>query len=339
MRFLTPEQGNRNMFDENSDESVLLKASNLTGYYRFHQNIIHAVEGCDLNVRKGDTIALVGESGCGKSTLGKMLMGYCLPPLDIISGSVIIDEKSLYNLSIEERRRKIWGRLISRIPQYSMNSLNPVVKIKTIVMDFMKSKAPRNSTKGVLDMAKHRFEEVGLSADVLEQYPFELSGGMKQRVVVILSSLLNPKVLIADEPTTALDVTTQRRLIEFLRNFLEKEIIQSLVFISHDIATLSQICKKFYIMYAGEIVECGDKKIILSEPLHPYTKLLLSTLPIIEKDRNFEMEDIPGFPPDLNNPPAGCRFRERCSFSTDSCNKKPSLVPREGRFVRCWLYE
>jgi peptide/nickel transport system ATP-binding protein len=268
-------------------------------------------------------------------------LGFAKRPLKFISGSVEVDGIDVYKMGYKSRARKIWGHKIGMIPQYSMNSLNPVIKIKKTIVDFMRFKIPGISEKKALNLAVSRFEEIGLEKDVIDRYPFELSGGMKQRTVIIISALLDPKVLIADEITTALDVSTQRRLIEFLNDLIKKGVIPSLIFISHDIATLNQLCDIFYVMYAGKIVEYGRREDIIYNALHPYTKLLIKTIPDIDPEiRKEKLKDIPGFPPDLRNPPKGCRFYERCSYATDICKKDPTLLEhKKGRFVSCWLYQ
>ncbi|MEM1585741.1 MAG: ABC transporter ATP-binding protein [Candidatus Bathyarchaeia archaeon] len=328
------------MSDSHSRDGEIMLAENITGYYVMENNIIHAVENCSLKLRSGDIVGIVGESGCGKSTFGKLLLGYDKPPLKLISGKVLVDGLDIYSMNFKQRARKVWGIKISRIPQYSMNSLNPVLKIKTIIKDYVKSKFPRIPERKILEMARNRLEELGLNTDVLEQYPFELSGGMKQRVVIIISTLLNPKVVIADEPTTALDVSTQRRLIEFMYNLVRKNIISSMIFISHDIAVLNQLCNYFYIMYAGEMVEFGKREDIINNPLHPYTQLLITTIPdinpAIKRDR---LKDIPGFPPDLSAPLKMCSFMTRCPYVEDRCKTKPPVIElKGGRFVRCHLF-
>lgn len=318
----------------------ILIANNLSGDYVLSNSVVHAVEDCSLELKEGDIVGIVGESGCGKSTLGKLLLGYDKPPLRLVSGKVIVDGIDVYGMPLKKRRRNIWGLKISRIPQYSMNSLNPVAKIEKIVRDYYKSKFPRMPEEKAIALTRERFKEVGLDEEILDRYPFELSGGMKQRVVIIISTLLNPKCVLADEPTTALDVSTQRRLIEFMYSLVKKKIISSMIFFSHDIATLNQICNKFYVMYAGEIVEFGKREEILNKPFHPYTKLLISAIPDIDpKIKKIMLKDIPGFPPDLRNPPSTCRFYERCLYAEDACKEHPPLkVLEEGRAVRCHLF-
>jgi peptide/nickel transport system ATP-binding protein len=322
-----------------SNKGIVVEAKNVTGDYVLKDLVVHAVEDCSLELFEGDIVGIVGESGCGKSTFGKLLIGYDKPPLRLVSGTVRVDELDIYSMKPKMRSRKIWGVKISRIPQYSMNSLNPVARIKTIVKDYYRSKFPGISEKKALERAAARFEEVGLERDILERYPFELSGGMKQRVVIILSTLIDPKCVIADEPTTALDVSTQRRLIEFMYTLVKKKIVASMIFFSHDIATLNQMCNYFYVMYAGQIVEYGKREDIINNPLHPYTKLLISAIPDIDpKIRENRLKDIPGFPPDLRDPPETCRFLERCPYAEDACKKRQSLIDKGGRKVRCRLF-
>jgi peptide/nickel transport system ATP-binding protein len=325
---------------EANREELLFEAKDVTGDYVLPGSIIHAVEGCSLELKNREVIGLVGESGCGKSTLGKLILGYDKPPLKLISGSVTVNGLNIYSMNLRERSKKVWGVKISRIPQYSMNSLNPVVKIKTIAVDYLKMKIPKISEKEIISKVKNVFEEIGLKAEVLERYPFELSGGMKQRAVIGISTILHPQVLVADEPTTALDVSTQRRLIEFMSGLVKKDIVPSMIFISHDIATLNQICDYFCVMYAGEMIEYGKREEIINDPLHPYTKLLINTVPTFDPEiKKRGLKDIPGFPPDLENPPEGCRFCERCSEAMDICSKKPSYCEvKNRRLVRCWLF-
>ena len=339
MKYSILELGSSRKMSYIKENKVLLEASNVSGDYVLPESTVHAVEKCSLTMRRGDVVGLAGESGCGKSTFGKLLLGYNKPPLRLSSGSVKVDGVDIYSMGSKERSQKVWGTKISRVPQYSMNSLTPVDKIKKIVKDFMQSKNPGISERESASIARKQFEEVGLDADILERYSFELSGGMKQRAVIVISLLLNPSVLIADEPTTALDVSTQRRLIEFMYNLIKKGIIPSMIFISHDIATLKQICDYMCIMYAGEMVESGRMVDVINDPLHPYTKLLINTVPSISPEtKKTKLKDIPGFPPDLREPIKGCRFYERCSSAKDVCKEKPPYAEAgRGRLVRCWL--
>lgn len=321
---------------------MLIEATNVKGYYYVPEGRVHAVDECTLKLHEGAIIGIAGESGCGKSTLGKLLMGYNKPPLRMVGGSITIDGVNVYNLSWNERKR-VWGSLVAMIPQYSMNSLTPTHKVRTLIVDAMKEKFRSSISEGeILERAEGRFKDLGLSLTALDMYPFELSGGMKQRAVIAISVLLNPKVLIVDEPTSALDVSTQRLLLELLYYIVKREIVKSMIVISHDIAALRQICDYMCIMYAGKIMEGAPMEKMISHPLNPYAKLLLDAVVTPESEiRKRRLEGIPGAPPQLLEPPIGCRFSERCPYAFDRCKREepPFLEVEIDRFVACWLHE
>ncbi|MGB9759963.1 MAG: ABC transporter ATP-binding protein [Thermoproteota archaeon] len=322
-------------------DKFTLKAVNVRGYYKTIRGYVKAVDGCSLATHEGDIIGLAGESGSGKSTLGKLLIGYNKPPLNLISGHVDIGNIKIYNLSWNERR-KLWGSLVTMIPQYSMNSLNPVIKISDFIVDTIKQHSKEISKKDIIEKAIQRFDELQLSQSVLNMYPFELSGGMKQRVVIVASTLLNPSVIVADEPTSALDVSTQRALLELLYKIVKQKIVKSMVIISHDIATLYQISNYVYIMYAGKVVEASNTEELIGDPLHPYTKILINAVTTPEPTtRKQKLVSMSGAPPNLLNPPIGCRFYHRCPFAMEKCKSEepPLWEIKPGRFVACWLYK
>jgi len=319
---------------------TLLKAVNLEGGYEVRAGLVKAVDKCSLTLSEGEILGIIGESGCGKSTLGKLLMGFTKPPLKLINGRVLIGEIDIYSYDLEERRR-FWGSLISMVPQYSMNALNPTMKIGDFIYDFLKQHRRDITREEALEMASTRLKSLNLSPDVLDMYPFELSGGMRQRVVIMISALLNPKILICDEPTSALDVSTQRVLLELLYNMVKVEkIVDSMIIISHDVAAISQICDALYVMYAGKIVEKGPLEEVLEEPLHPYTRALIScVLTPEERIRKSRITGLKGAPPDLLNPPAHCRFAARCPLAFDKCRQaEPPLLKVGEREVACWLF-
>ena len=321
----------------------ILEVQKIRGGYETPYGFVRAVDGCSLVAYEGEILGIAGESGCGKSTFAHLIIGYVKPPLKVLEGTSIIDNTDIYKLSWTERRTKVWGRLVSVIPQYSMNSLNPTKRIKDLVLDVIREKYRTPPPKDkIIEMARVRFEELGLSDKVLDMYPIELSGGMKQRAVIAISTLLNPKLLIADEPTSALDVSTQKRLLQLLYNLVRrKNIVRTLIMISHDIATLRQICDRMCIMYAGKIVELASTEDIINYPLHPYTKGLINSVVSVEPSlRKKVLKGIPGAPPNLINPPPGCRFHPRCPNALPICYKKePPLVEiNERRYVACWLY-
>lgn len=321
---------------------MLLEAVNIKGYYNTSRGYVRAVDGCSLKVKEGEIAGIAGESACGKSTLGKLLIGYDKPPLKMVEGKVIVDGINIYDFPWS-KRKSLWGSLVAMIPQYSMNSLNPTIKISDFIVDAMKEKfqSKKVSKDEVLKKAELRFKELGLSAGVLDMYPFELSGGMKQRAVIAISTLLNPRLLVADEPTSALDVSTQKLLLELLLYVVKSRIVGSLIVISHDIASLRQICDQTYIMYAGKIVESSPTDEIIDCPFHPYTKLLLNAVITIQPEiREQRLKSISGTPPQLVKPPQGCRFFERCPDAMGKCKDEepPSIEVKPGRFVACWLY-
>jgi len=321
---------------------ILIEAVDVKGYYYIPAGRVHAVDGCTLRLHEGEILGIAGESGSGKSTFGKLIMGYNKPPLRMVSGRITIDGVSIYDMSWRERR-KIWGSLIAMIPQYSMNSLPPTHKIQKLIFDAMTEKFPSNISKEeILERAKRRFKDLGLPPFALNMYPFELSGGMKQRAVIAISTLLNPKALIVDEPTSALDVSTQRLLLELLYYIVKREIVKSMIIISHDIATLRQICDYMYIMYAGKVMEGAPIEDMINNPLHPYTQLLLDAVVTPEPEiRKRRLKGIAGAPPPLLKPPVGCRFNERCPYAFDRCKREepPFSEVEPNRFVACWLIE
>ncbi|RLE86942.1 MAG: ABC transporter ATP-binding protein [Thermoprotei archaeon] len=319
---------------------MLLRAINLKGGYEIRSGFVKAVDGCSLTLSEGEILGIIGESGCGKTTLGKLLMGFTMPPLKLLSGKVLISDIDLYSYDLENRRR-FWGSLISMVPQYSMNALNPTIKIKDFIYDFLKQHKRDITREEALEIASVRLKSLNLSPSVLDMYPFELSGGMRQRVVIMISSLLNPKILICDEPTSALDVSTQRVLLELLYNMVKLEkIVSSMIIISHDVAAISQICDTLYVMYAGKIVEKGPLDEVLEEPLHPYTKALIScVLTPEERIRRSRITGLKGAPPNLLNPPAHCRFAARCPLAFSKCKQaEPPLMRIGNREVACWLF-
>ena len=328
----------------------VIKIKDLKGYYRGSFGVVHAVDGVSLTVNRGDIIAIAGESGCGKSSLAELITGKPIQLLQLEGGQVFVNDLSMYELDEEFIRKEILCTVIGYVPQSSQNSLNPVKKIKALILDVMRERIgrkPKNEPKykeKVLQRVAEHFKKLGLERFVLEKYPHELSGGMKQRIVVGISTLWNPLILIVDEPTSALDVTTQQRLIETFKHLKETGIVETILFISHDIPVLAQICNTCIIMYAGKIVEEASMDDIVRKPQHPYTKMLINSIACFNPDGTAEtkLEGIPGRPPDLKNPPIGCRFYARCSSRLEKCkeNYPPFFISRTNNTpVACWLYE
>ena len=300
---------------------IMLEVKDLKTKYitRFNEDI-YAVDGVTLQLEEGKSLGIAGESGCGKSTLALSLMGYYFPPLHYSSGEIIIDGQTISQLDPDVVRKKILGREVAYIPQAAMNALNPTQKIIRFIEDVIHAHFPKKTKEEIYTMAKNRFEELGLPAKVLNQYAVELSGGMKQRTVIAISTILSPKVLIADEPSSALDVTSQKKVIKMLKSLMEKGYIRSMIFITHELPLLYNVTDDIMVMYAGKIVERGTAKEMVFDPMHPYSHGLMGSIIVPETGvREQELTAIPGTPPNLKNPPKGCRFAPRCKFAKPEC--------------------
>jgi len=327
----------------------LLSVINVAAYYRQQVGTsiktIKAVDGVDLYLYEKEILGIVGESGSGKSTLANVILMNIKKPLEFVKGSVRIYTGNgfldLNSMSVEELRTKVWGKEIALIPQSAMNALMPTLKIKRIILDVIRSHQDRINEKEVVEKAAKRFRELGLPEKAIDMYPFELSGGMRQRAVIAVATLLNPRILIADEPSSALDVVSQRMVLKTFYDLLRKNIIKSMIFISHDIATVRQIATDMCVMYAGKIVERGSTDELIRKPLHPYTEGLIGSIPSVEPGiRERKLKYIPGQPPDLSNPPTGCRFHPRCPYTMKLCKVKEPPMVNVGnkRLVACWLH-
>ncbi|MFN8527703.1 MAG: ABC transporter ATP-binding protein [Anaerolineae bacterium] len=322
---------------------VILEVNDLTTRYitRFRENV-YAVDHVSLKVEEGRSLGIAGESGCGKSTLALSLMGYYFAPLHYTSGQIIVDERDITGMNPDNVRKTILGSEISYIPQAAMSALNPTRRIINFIEDVIQAHHPNISKKEVYEMARERFELLGLSADVLQKFPVELSGGMKQRTVIATSVILSPKVLIADEPSSALDVTSQKMVIKMIMDLMDKGIIKALVFITHELPLLYNVTDDIMVMYAGQIVEKGSADEVVFDPIHPYTRALMGSIIVPEAGlRDVKLTAIPGTPPNLKNPPSGCRFAERCKYVRPEC-RAMSVNPREasnGRAYRCIIPE
>jgi peptide/nickel transport system ATP-binding protein len=322
---------------------VILEVKELTTkYITRYEESIYAVDHVSLNVEAGKSLGIAGASGCGKSTLALSLMGYYFAPLHYTSGEIIIDGQKITGMKPDDIRKTILGTEIAYIPQAAMNALNPTQKIINFIEDTIRAHKPKTSKKEIYELARDFFETVGLPAQVLQKYPVELSGGMKQRTVIAISVILSPKVLIADEPSSALDVTSQKMVIKMLRDLMEMGYIKSMIFITHELPLLYNVTNDIMVMYAGQIVEKAPAKDAVFDPLHPYAKGLMGSIIVPESGlRDVKLTAIPGVPPNLKNPPSGCRFAERCKYVKAEC-KTNSIELRElenGRAYRCIFSE
>jgi peptide/nickel transport system ATP-binding protein len=323
--------------------NVMLEVKDLTTKYitRFNEDV-YAVDHVSLKVEEGKSLGIAGESGCGKSTLALSLMGYYFAPLHYTSGEIIIDGRNISGMNPDDVRKSILGTEIAYIPQAAMNALNPTQKIINFIEDVMQAHDLSVTKKDVYERARQFFERLGLPAEVLQKYPVELSGGMKQRTVIAVSVMLLPKVLIADEPSSALDVTSQKMVIKMLKTLIENDIISSLIFITHELPLLYNVVDDIMVMYAGQIVEQGPAKEVVLDPLHPYAKGLMGSIIVPEQGlRDAKLAAIPGVPPNLKKPPTGCRFAERCKYVRPECKANSVALHEAGavRAYRCILPE
>ncbi len=313
---------------------MALQVDDLQVYYRTLHGDVRAVDGVTFGIADGEIMGLAGESGCGKSSLGSSLV-YLTGRMRFVGGAASLDGRMLPIWDFEAMNEHRF-RDISVIPQYAMSALNPTRKIGHMTAELLHSRGV--PYKSVSDELVRRLELVGLSEDVLGMYPIELSGGMKQRMVMVISTLLDPSLLIADEITSALDVSTQKAVARMLVEFRERGFVKSMIVITHDISILYQVADTILVMYAGHLAEKAPADVIINAPRHPYTKLLIASLPEVgvryEKQK---LKGIPGTPPALLDPPDGCRFRDRCPLASAVCAKRPPFVQvGDGHEVACW---
>jgi peptide/nickel transport system ATP-binding protein len=313
---------------------VSLKIENLTIYYQTLSGDVRALEDASFTVADGEIMGVAGESGCGKSTLSNSLI-YLHPPMKLVKGHVFLDGEEL-PIQHMDKMNSFRYKKISVIPQYAMNAMNPTRKIGRMIQDLLESRG--ESFHDILPELKNRLELVKLDQDVLDNYSFELSGGMKQRMVMVISTLLDPSLLLADEVTSALDVSSQKAVSEMLVGFRDHKIVKSMMVITHDISILYQIANSILVMYAGQLAEKAPTETIINAPRHPYTKLLISSLPTVGvKYSEKQLVGIPGCPPLLLNPPEGCRFRDRCPVAYEKCVEVPPFVEvGKDHFIACW---
>lgn len=313
---------------------MTLKVDDLKVYYTTLAGDVHALDGVTFEIADGEIMGLAGESGCGKTTLGNSLIRLD-GRMRHVGGSVEVDGKDM-PIGDSNAMDEFRYHSISVVPQYAMSAMNPTRKIGVMSKELVESRGIKFET--IRDEYEKRLKMVGLRDGVLELYPMELSGGMKQRVVMVLSTLLNPSLLIADEITSALDVSTQKAVAESLVGLRDNEFVKSMIVITHDLSILHEVADTIMIMYAGHLAEKASAEVIISRPKHPYTKMLIDSLP--EVGVRFEdkrLEGIPGKPPSLLDPPTGCRFRARCPLADEECQERPPFVEiEEGHQLACW---
>ncbi len=309
-----------------------LTVTDLRVHYRTLRGDVRALDGVSFAIEDGEILGLAGESGCGKTTLGKSLIRLD-GRMKHVGGTVELNGTEL-PIGDDRAMNAFRFHEVSLVPQYSMSALNPTRRIGRMIRELLASRGVKVDTAEL----HRRLDLVGLKPDVLDRYSIELSGGMKQRVVMVISTLLDPALLIADEITSALDVSTQQAVAGALVGLRDKGLVGSMVFITHDLALTSHIADSIMIMYAGKLAEKAPAKTVTTEPRHPYTKLLINSLPEVGvRHAKRRLTGIEGNPPSLLNPPTGCRFRDRCPLADAGCAKEPpvtEIAPRH--YVACW---
>jgi peptide/nickel transport system ATP-binding protein len=317
---------------------ALLDVEDLRMYYRTSEGWVRAVDGLNFKIDRGRALGIVGESGCGKTSIAITLMRILPRNAKIFGGKMTFDGKDLVHMDEDTLRKDVRWKGMSLIFQGAMNALNPVIKIEDQIVEAIRIHEPKVTKAEAKERIGKLFELVGIDPSRASNYPHEFSGGMKQRACIAMALACNPKMLISDEPSTALDVIIAAQILRLLRELKEK-LNLAMIVISHDLSIVTETCDDAAIVYAGSVVEYGEINAIFKEPLHPYTQGLLSAFPSIKAQKT-RLISIPGSPPDLTNPPRGCRFNPRCKYAMDICRKtRPALTEiSKGHLAACYLY-
>ncbi len=313
----------------------VLEVNDLTMHYMTRKGPVFAVDGVSFSVRRGESLGLVGESGCGKTSVAIALLKVLPENAKILGGQIWLDGTDIVPLPENETRKFRWHR-IAMVFQAAMNSLNPVYTIEEQILEAMRLHLPHLSDREMDEKVDKLFELVGLDPDFKDQYPHQYSGGMRQRAVIAMALSCDPAIIIADEPTTALDVIVQDALLRQIQE-IQRRLQMAMIYISHDIAVIAEVSDRVGVMYAGKLVELGTTEAIFHRPLHPYTIGLMSAFPSIVGEKT-ELVTLPGEPPDLLNPPPACRFHPRCPFATEICREQePDFRDHGGEhYAACW---
>jgi len=312
----------------------LLRIEDLVLYFNTLQGPVQAVDGVNFVLDDNRAVVILGESGCGKSSLAKAILRLLPRNVGTYSGHIYLNGRDIMSLTEEEFRQNIRWASISMVPQAAMNALNPVIRVGDQVAEPAMVHLGVDKTESI-SLVKKMFQHVGVPEDFISRYPFELSGGMRQRVIIAMALVTSPGLIILDEPTSALDVLTQANIFNVLKR-LKKELGIGFILITHDIATSSELADDVAIMYAGQIVEMSDAYRFFDKPLHPYAQKLMASVPRLHAVT--EPDFITGRPPSLINLPKGCRFADRCPARFEKCVEDPPVIEQEGRKVKCWLY-
>ena len=317
-----------------AQNNKLLSIEKLVLYFNSRQGPVQAVDGVDFALNHNRAVVILGESGCGKSSLAKAILRLLPRNAGTYSGNVYLNGNDIMTLNEEEFRQNIRWASISMVPQAAMNALNPVIRVGDQVAEPAIVHLGVDKTEAI-SLVKKMFRHVGVPEDFISRYPFELSGGMRQRVAIAMALVTSPVLIILDEPTSALDVLTQANIFNVLKR-LKKELGISFILITHDIATSSELADDVAIMYAGQIIEVCDAYRFFDKPQHPYSQKLMASVPRLHGDK--QPDFITGRPPSLINLPKGCRFADRCPSRYEKCVEDPPMIESDGRKVMCWLY-
>ena len=316
---------------------MLLEVNDLRTYYFTYRGLVKAVDGVSFALKENETIGIAGESACGKTTLAMSIIRMIRPPGKIVGGNIFFHGKDILKMTNTEMSR-IRGNKISMVYQSAMGALNPVFTIKDQIIEAILTHQKMSKVEAE-KRAKELADMVRIDSSRLKEYPHEYSGGMKQRIIIAIALANNPDIVILDEPTTALDVVVQAQILGLINDLREK-LGMSAIIISHDIPVINTICKKMVIMYAGKVMEYADISRLLKNPKNPYSMQLMNSFPKILSNKKKRLTSIPGFPPNLANPPEGCRFHPRCPYAMGICKKEePEIIEVEKHhLVACHLY-
>jgi oligopeptide/dipeptide ABC transporter ATP-binding protein len=317
--------------------AAILEIEDLSVHFPINIGTVRAVEGVDLELEQGEVMGLVGESGCGKSTLGFSILRLLRPPGEIVRGKILYHDQDIVQMT-ENAILSLRGSRIAMIFQDPLTSLNPLFRIDEQFIETLQTHEKGLDRKKAFTRAEGMLESLGISPERLLEYPHQMSGGMRQRIMIGMGLILNPDLLIADEPTTSLDVIVEAQFLDLL-NDLRKQFSLTILLITHNLGNVAQLADRITVMYGGTIAETGPAGGIFDEPLHPYTQGLLASIPNIKLDQP-KLVTMPGSPPDLVDPPPGCVFHPRCPRAMDICRReKPEALQKDGRVVSCWLYK
>lgn len=311
----------------------VLVVDDLKMHYTTRAGVVKAVDGVSFSVERGQSLGLVGESGCGKSSIAMTLLKLLPDNSRLVSGSISLNGVDLVPLSEEDMRPHRWDR-ISMVFQAAMNSLDPVYRVGDQIVEALEAHYT-SANEDSVERVRELFDLVSLDPGYIVRYPHEFSGGMRQRAVIAMALACEPDIIVADEPTTALDVIVQDHILREMRS-IQRAFDMSMIYISHDMAVIAEVCDIVGVMYAGKLVEFGPTTEVYARPIHPYTRALMSAFPSVRGEKH-ELATLPGEPPDLLDPPSGCAFHPRCAYATDDCRvSTPPIVERGDHWAVCW---